>query len=84
MTFSPGAAYVRRRTGSALVKVMACHLFRRQASTWTNVHSLPIGPLGTDVGEIRIKTNLFIQENLFENVVYEILAILSRGRWINV
>ena len=27
--------------------------------------------------------NIFIQENAFENIVCEMAAILSRGRWVN-
>ena len=30
------------------------------------------------------KYKLFIHENAFENVVFEMAAILSFGRWVNV
>ena len=30
------------------------------------------------------KCNFFIHENAFENVVCEMAAILSRGRWVNI
>ena len=45
-------------------------LVRRQAITWTNAGSLSIEPLGTNFSEIRIeKKQLFMHENVFENVV---------------
>ena len=45
---------------------------RRQAITRTNFALLPIGPLGTNFSEIRIKIkNLVIYKNGFESVVCE-------------
>ena len=40
---------------------------RRQTITWTNAGLLSIGLLGTNFSEILI--GIFIQENVFENVV---------------
>ena len=53
---------------------------RRQAITWTNSDFLSIGPLGTNVSEIRSKKNttLFIHENAFQNDVWEMAAIFFR------
>ena len=51
---------------------------RRQAIIWTNDGQLLIGPLGTNFSEI------LIQENAFESVVWEMAAILSRPRWVNL
>ena len=39
---------------------------RRQAIIWTNAEMMLIGPL---------ETNIFIQENAFENVVWKMAAI---------
>ena len=46
----------------------------RQAIIWTNAGLLSIGPLGT---------KLFIHKNAPENIVCEVAAIFSRGRWVN-
>ena len=54
---------------------------RRQAITWTNAHLLLIGYLRTNFSEIWIKIQKFLV-NAFENVVCEMMHILSRGRWV--
>ena len=53
---------------------------RRQAIIWTNAWLLFIGPLGTNFSEILIE--IYIQENAFESVVCETVAILSRPQCI--
>ena len=64
---------------------------RRQAIIWTNDRILLIGTLGTNINEIlseihifNLKRNshIFIQENTFENIVYEMAAILSRPQCV--
>ena len=45
---------------------------------------MSIGPLGTKLSEIPSQnTELFMYLNVFEGVVCEMAAILSRGRWVN-
>ena len=57
---------------------------RRQAIIWTNVGILLIGTLGTNFSEILIEIRInFIQENVFESVVCEMAAILSRPQCVN-
>ena len=52
---------------------------RRQAIIWTNTGILLIGPLGTQPSEILMEIyNIFIKENIFENVVLKMVDILSR------
>ena len=52
----------------------------RQAITWTNVDILPeLDKLQWNSNQ---NTKLFIDENAVENVVCEMAAILSRGRWV--
>ena len=52
---------------------------RRQDIIWTNAGILLIGPLGTNFSEILLKnSNIFIEENTFENVVCEMFFIPSR------
>ena len=51
---------------------------RCQAIIWTNAGILLIGPLGTHLSEILIGNSyIFIQENVFENVVCQMAVILS-------
>ena len=73
------AAYMRQWTGSTLAQVMVC---RCQAITRTNADLWSIGPLGTNFSEVR-NSNIFIQDNVLENVVCEMTVILFRGRWVN-
>ena len=54
---------------------------RHQAAIWTNDGILLIWPLGTNFSEISI--DIFIQENALENVVCEMLAILSQPQCVN-
>ena len=49
---------------------------RRQAIIWTNDRILLIGPLGTNFSDI------FIVENVLENVVCEMESILSRPQCV--
>ena len=56
---------------------------RHQAIIWTNAGLLLIGPLGTNFSEnLYWNSYIFIQENAFENVVWEMSAILSRPQWV--
>ena len=55
---------------------------RRQAIIWTNAVILSIGPLGTNFNEILIEIYIFIQENVFENVVRKMASILSRPQCV--
>ena len=57
---------------------------RRQAIIWTNAGILLIGPLGIDFNEILIGIQtFFIQEQAFENVICEIVSILSQSQCVN-
>ena len=49
---------------------------RRQAFIQTNTGFLSIKPLGTNLNQ---NTNIFIEENVADNIVCEMAAILSRG-----
>ena len=50
----------------------------RQAVTWTSSDLLSIGPLGRNFSEnLDRDSNIFIEENKFENVVCEVTVILS-------
>ena len=74
----PSAAYMRQWTGAALLQVMACRHYLNQCwfiVNWTlgNKHHRNLNQ----------DTKLFIHENVFEIVVWEMAAILLRGRWVN-
>ena len=54
-----------------------------QAIIWTNAGILLIGPLKTNFSEIFAEIITFSKENLFESVVCEMAAILSRPQCFN-
>ena len=56
---------------------MACRLTSAKPLSKTNAGILLIGPLGTN-------SCIFIQENAFEYVVWEMAAILSRSQCVKV
>ena len=51
--------------------------------TSTNVDLLSIGSLGTSL-KFELKYKTFIHENIFENVICKMVAILSRGEVLKV
>ena len=56
---------------------------RRQAIIWANAGILLIGPLGTNLSEILIEIYTFsLKKNAFENVVWEMAAILFRPQCV--
>ena len=55
---------------------------RCQAIIWTNAGILLIGRMGTKSNEILINVYSFIQENVFENVVGKVMAILFRPQCV--
>ena len=57
---------------------------RRQAIIWTNAGILLIGPHGNRL-QWNLNRNLciFIQKNAFENVIWKLVAILSRPQCVN-
>ena len=56
-----------------------------QAIIWSNAGILLIGPLGAIKFQWNFNrnSNIFIQENAFENVVCEMASILSRPQCVN-
>ena len=70
--------------GSALVQIIACHLFgTKPLSKPCNVRLLPIGPLGKKVSESLIKIQNFSSWECIWKYSLRTAANLSRGRWIN-
>ena len=63
---------------------MACRLFLRQAFTWTNADSLPIGPQGTNLSEIWIAIIAFSFKKMrLKKSSAKMAAVLFRGRWVD-
>ena len=54
---------------------------RRQAIIWTNAGRLWIRTVGTNLSEIH---TFSLKKNAFENVVWEMAAILSRPQCVNI
>ena len=73
--------YMRRWTGSALVQVMACHLFGAKPLP---AGLLSSGLLGTNFNEIRIGILSFSFKKMHSKLSSDkVAAILFRGRWVN-
>ena len=81
----PSAAYMRQWIGSALVETMAWRLFGAKplSKPMLVYYQLDHKEL-TLVNFFSQISNFFIQENSFKNVVCEMAAFLSRGRWVNL
>ena len=79
---SASAAYIHQRIGSVLIQIMACRLF---GSHYLNQCFVTAN--GTFRNKLQWNFNqnatLFIHKNASENIVCEMAAILSRGRWVN-
>ena len=57
---------------------------RRQAIIWSNAGILLIGTEGRNLSEILIEIHIFSLKNAFENIVWEMAAILSRPQCVNM
>ena len=71
---------MHQRIGSALVQIMACGLFGAKPVclvivNWTIRNKI--------MWNFNQNSNIFIQENVFENSVCEMTVILSRVSWVN-
>ena len=80
---SPSAAYMRQWAGSALVQIMACHSsapshYLKQC--WFIVNWTLRNKIQWNSNQ---NTKIFIHENTFENIS-EMVAILSRGKWVKL
>ena len=80
---SPSAAYMHQWTGSALVQIMACPLFGTKPLSKPMLGYCQLDPMNKLQWKFSKNTQLFIHENAYENIVCEMAAILSQGRWVN-
>ena len=79
---SPSAAYMRQWTGWAMAQKMACRLIGAKPLSkpcWVIVNWTLRNKLQWNFNQ---NTKLFIHGNAYENIVCEMAAILSRGRWV--
>ena len=76
-----GAAYMSQWIESAFVQIMACRIFGAKplAKPMLGYRTLR-NKLQWNFNKV---TQFFIHENASENIVCEMVAILSRGRWIS-
>ena len=80
----PSDAYMRRKIIS-IGSDNGLSPGRCQVIIWTNAEILLIGPLGTNFNEIfNRNSNIFIEQNMFENDICAILSILSRPQCVNI
>ena len=80
------AAYMLQWIGSVLVQIMACRLFGPKSLSKPMLgYLLSIGFLRNKLqGNFDQNIKFFIQEIALENIVCEMTAILSRGRWVKI
>ena len=57
---------------------MACRLFGTKPLFKSKLGYCPLEQ------NLNQNTNIFIHKNVSKNIIYEIAAILSKGRWVNV
>ena len=70
--------HLHARTGNSLTYWgRVTHNDNRQSIVWTNAGILLIGPLGSLQWNLNRNSSIFFNENVFENVVWKIAAILS-------
>ena len=78
----PSAAKCWQRIGSALVQIMACRLFADKPLSKPMLGYCSLDPWEQIQCSFNRNSNIFVQENVFENVVYEMASILSRYRCV--
>ena len=80
----PDNAQMHLYTGPSLVHMMLLSPARHRAIIWTNTDLLSIGPLEINLSEISMETNIFAQDNAFENVICKTVTILSLSQYYEV
>ena len=72
---------MRQWNGLALVQIMACRLCGTKPSSKPIVNCTLTDKLHWNFNQ---NQNLFIHKNASENILCEMAAILSTGRWVNI
>ena len=78
----PSAAYMRLRTGPALVQLMACCLFDAKSLPEPMMDYCQLDHCDTFRWNMNPNCSIFIHENAIENVVCEKAAFLFTKRWV--
>ena len=76
-------AYMRQCIGSALVQIMACHLFGTKPLSKPMLGYCHLNLRNKLQWNFNQNTKLLINEIAFENIVCKMTTIFSRGRWVN-
>ena len=71
----PSAAYMRQWTRSAVIQIMACRLFDAKPLSKPMLGYCQLDPWNKLQWNFNQNTNIFIQENAYENVVCETAAM---------
>ena len=79
----PSVTYMRQWTGTPLVKIMACRLFGAKPLSKPMQGYCQLDHEEQISVKFQSKYKFFIHENAYENIICEMAAILSRGRWVN-
>ena len=80
----PNAAYMCQWIDSALVQIMAWRLFGAKPLCRPMLGCCQLDPKNKLQWNFVQNTKLFIHENAYENIVWEMAAILSWGRWVTI
>ena len=80
----PGAAYMCQLIESALVQIMACRLFGAKPLSKPMLDYRQLDPWDKIQWNFNQTTKISIHENASDNIVCEMAAILSWGRWVNI
>ena len=70
----PSASYMPQSIESALVQIMACR--------WNQCSNIVKLTFRKNQWNVKRNSYIFIQENVFENIVCEMVAILSQPQWV--
>ena len=81
---SPSGVYMHQLIGSALLQIMACRLFCAKPLSEPMLEYCHLNGTirNTLQWNFNHNTKLVIHKNASENIVCEMAAILSRGRWV--
>ena len=80
----PSAAYMCQSTRTAIIQVVACHLFGTKPLPEPMLTNCQLDPKEQTSVEFKSKYMIFIHKNAFENVICEMAAISFMVRWVNV
>ena len=63
---------------------MACSLFGTEPLPELMLTYRQLGPYEQTLGKFELRERIFFHKNTLENVDWEMAALLSKGRWVNI